>query len=203
MKSFTKLFCGALMVAASLAVTPATASAQTMSSAPSTPIGVWVSPFVGASTGNDQTHSNGTAGISAGYIFYKGWLGIEGEVATAPYFFIDNTFLTRRGLTTAMANVVVVSPYLKNDIFQFQVSGGLGMIRPDLEEAGGFAKAETKKLGYNVGVGAAGFLNKNVGARVDVRYLHTLKDDVAANPFGIDFGKFGFWRTSAGLVVRF
>ena len=189
MRSVTKFLCGALVVLA----LPATAGAQSL----------WVSPFLGTTMGNDQTHKNATVGIAAGAMVYKGWLGVEGELASAPDFFKQDGFLTDRRLLTAMGNVIVVVPQLKHEKFEVYGTGGLGLIRPHITEAGGFSKVEVNKLGFSVGGGVAGFFSKCVGVRGDVRYLRTLKDDVKSNAFGIDFGGFGFWRSSVGLVVRY
>lgn len=189
MRSVVKFLCGALLLVA----LPATAGAQTF----------WVSPFVGTTSGNDQTHANAGMGISAGAMVHKNWVGVEGEFSDALVFFKDDGFLTHRRLLTAMGNVVVTVPYVRNEKFNLYATGGLGLIRPHIEEAGGFSKVEVNKLGFNVGGGIVGYLNKNVGVRGDLRYLHALKDDEARNAFGIDFGAFGFWRTSAGVVIRF
>lgn len=198
MRSVTKFLCGGLLVLA----LPATAGAQSPMAA-SGEKSHWVSPFLGNTMGNDQTHANATMGVSAGMMVYKGWLGVEGEYADALVFFKDNGFLTHRQLKTAMGNVVVKVPYIKSEKLQVYATGGLGLVRPHLEEAGGFAVAEMNKLGFSAGAGATGFFNKNIGVRVDLRYLRTLKDDKAANAFGIDFGSFGFWRSSVGAVIRF
>ena len=189
MRFVTKFLCGALLL---LAI-PASAGAQTF----------WVSPFVGTTSGNDQTHANPGMGIAAGAMVFKDWVGVEGEFSDALVFFKDDGFLTHRRLLTATGNVVVTAPYLQNEKFSVYGTVGLGVIRPHIEEAGGFSKVEVNKLGFSIGGGVTAFAMKNVGVRGDVRYFRTLKDDVAANPFGIDFGSFGFWRSSVGLVVRF
>ena len=163
----------------------------------------WVSPFVGTTNGNDLTHSNAGMGISAGATVFKKWIGVEGEFYNAQLFFKDNGFLTNRALKTGMGNVVVGVPYIKSERFGVYGTAGLGVIRPHLEEVGGFAKVDTNKSGYNVGGGVIGNLSKNIGIRGDVRYFRTMKKDEAANAFGIDFGSFHFWRSSVGLVLRF
>lgn len=172
---------------------PATASAQRF----------WVSPFVGTTAGNDLTHANAGMGISAGATVFKKWIGVEGEFYNAQLFFKDNGFLTNRGLKTGMGDVVLGVPYIKSEKFSVYATAGLGVIRPNLEEVGGFAKVDTNKSAYNVGAGVIGNMNKNLGIRGDVRYFRTMKDDEMANAFGIDFGSFGFWRTSVGLVLKF
>ncbi len=183
----------AALLVVGLAGFPATASAQRF----------WVSPFVGTTSGNDLTHANAGIGISAGATVFKNWIGVEGELFDAMVFFKDDGFTTHRRLTTGMGNVVISVPYIKSERFSVYGTGGLGVIRPHLEEVGGFTKVEVNKFGFNAGAGVIGNMNKNLGIRGDVRYFRTLKEDEMANGFGIDFGSFGFWRTSVGVVLKF
>ncbi len=163
----------------------------------------WVSPFVGTTSGNKLTHPNAGMGISAGATVFKKWIGVEGEFSDALVFFKDDGFLTHRRVMTGMGNVVIGVPYIKSERFGVYATGGLGVIRPHIEEAGGFAKFDMNKSGYNLGGGVIGNVSKNLGIRGDVRYFRTMKKDEKANAFGIDFGSFGFWRSSVGLVLRF
>ncbi len=163
-----------------------------------------VSPFLGGQMGGDAVHKNTAVGISAGWTS-NGWLGAEADFSWAPQFFEQNGFTTERQVTTFMANAVVSIPWGKRETFQPYVSGGLGLIRPTLSEPGGvFSLTEKNKLGTDVGGGATIFFNRNVGIRGDVRYFHGLREqDSDANPFNLDLATFHFWRTSAGLAVRF
>ena len=163
-----------------------------------------VSPFLAGQMGGDALHKNTAVGISGGWRT-SSWLGVEADFAWAPQFFEQNGFTTERQVTTFMGNVVVAIPYGKRDMFQPYVSGGLGLIRPTLSEPGGvFALTGKNKLGADVGGGATVFFNRNVGIRGDLRYFHGLrKQDSDANDFNLDLSTFHFWRTSAGLAVRF
>jgi hypothetical protein len=163
-----------------------------------------VAPFLGGQMGGDALHKNTAVGISGGW---KGnsWLGAEADFSWAPQFFEQNGFTTERQVTTFMGNVVVSIPSGKRDMFQPYVSGGLGLIRPTLSEPGGvFALTEKNKLGTDIGGGATIFFNRSVGIRGDLRYFHGLHaQDSDANAFNLDLAGFHFWRTSAGLAVRF
>jgi opacity protein-like surface antigen len=83
------------------------------------------------------------------------------------------------------------------------VSGGVGLVRPKVAEAGGLAAIDENKFGWNIGGGATGFLNDRVGITGDVRYFRTMAgDDDDPNAFGIDFDAFEFWRASAGVTFK-
>jgi len=163
-----------------------------------------VSPFLGGQMGGDALHKNTAVGISGGWTS-GGWLGAEADFSWAPQFFEQSGFTTERQVTTFMGNLVVAIPHGGRDMFQPYVSGGLGLIRPTLSEPGGiFALTDKNKLGADIGGGATVFFNRSVGVRGDVRYFHGLHEqDSDANAFNLDLAAFHFWRTSAGLVVRF
>ena len=84
------------------------------------------------------------------------------------------------------------------------MTAGLGLLRPNLAEAGELSVVKGNTLAMSVGGGAMGFFNDHVGFRGDVRYTRGLREsELDQNAFGIDFSTFSFWRTTAGLVVRF
>ena len=163
-----------------------------------------VSPFLGGQMGGDALHKNTAVGVAAGWTG-SSWLGAEADFSWAPQFFEQNGFTTERQVTTLMGNVVVSIPWGKRDTFQPYVSGGLGLIRPTLSEPGGvFSLIGRNKLGTDVGGGTTVFFNRSVGIRGDIRYFHGLREeDSDANAFNLDLAAFHFWRTSAGLAVRF
>ena len=163
-----------------------------------------VSPFLGGQMGGDAPHKNTAVGISGGWKS-GGWLGAEVDFSWAPQFFEQNGFTTERQVTTFMGNVVVSLPHGAHAMFEPYVSGGLGLIRPTLSEPGGiFSLTDKNKLGADIGGGATVFFNRSVGVRGDVRYFHGLREqDSDPNAFNLDLAAFHFWRTSAGLAVRF
>ncbi len=182
------------VVLGALLLLPAAASAQ------SEPRAWFLTPFVASTTGGDATHSSPAVGVAGGWMS-KSWFGAEADVMWAPQFFEQNGFLSRRSMVTFMGNAVATWRGLSEGT-PF-ISGGLGLLRPSLAEAGELEVVEKNVFGWNLGGGAT-FGTGQVGLRIDVRYFRGLKDDDAGtNSFGIDFSKFGFWRYSAGLNVRF
>ena len=165
-----------------------------------------VSPFAGVNFGGDTTKTSGTAGVSATWWIFN-WMGIEAEGTYSPMLFEQDGFLTSRSVTTWTGSLVFKLPkavMMGSDKVQPYIAAGLGVLRPNLSEAGGLAVAKGNTLALTVGVGVTGFINDHVGFRGDLRYLRGLREsDVDSNPFGIDFSKFSFWRPTAGLVVRF
>jgi opacity protein-like surface antigen len=164
-----------------------------------------VSPFVGASFGADAPRTSLAGGVSGGWMGSWKGQGVGGEIdlGYAPEFFEQNKFVTDRRLVTIMGNAVYGVPW-KTDMVTPYVSGGLGVLRPKLSEAGGLVAFERNKFGMNLGGGATGWINKNVGVRGDIRYFRGLrKQDEDANDFGLDLSTFHFWRASVGISARF
>jgi outer membrane protein with beta-barrel domain len=161
-----------------------------------------VSPFVGASFGADAPHTSPTGGVTAGWMGKM--IGGEIDLGYAPQFFEQNNFLTDRRMVTIMGNAVYGLPWGRTEMVTPYVSGGLGVIKPKLTEAGGVFAFERNKFGMNLGAGATGWVNKNVGVRGDIRYFRGLRQqDADANDFGLDLSTFHFWRASVGLSARF
>jgi hypothetical protein len=171
--------------------------------APSAARADWiVSPFIGAHLGANAPHTSPAVGVSGGWMGKV--VGAEVDLGYGPEFFAQNGFVTDRRMLTVMGNVIVTSPWGGRDAFKPYVSGGLGVLKPKLSEAGGIFALDAKKLGMDVGGGAIGFFNRNVGLRGDIHYFRGLrKSDDDTNAFGLDLSTFHFWRASVGLAVRF
>lgn len=163
----------------------------------------FVSPLFGAAFGDDAAHASGTVGVAGGWLG-KGWLSFEAELADSPYLVPQGGFLTSRRVTTFMGNAIVTLPHGAMSIQPYGVVG-LGLLRPRIAEAGGLATVEGNRLGLNVGGGVTTWANQHVGARGEVRYFRGLRQSETdgTNGLGIDVSKFGFWRLSGGLMVRF
>jgi hypothetical protein len=183
-----------LFVLAVILMSSGPASAQTSSK--------WVvAPFVGSTAGDDATQSATTVGVSGGWRG-DGWLGVEGDLGWTPEFFEQDGFRTTRRVLTLMGNGVVNVPTRSNNLRPY-VSGGLGLFHPRLSEAGGIFDVDAHKLGWDAG-GGAEFFQGSLGVRGDLRYFRGLrKTDADVNAFDLDFSKFGFWRATVGLAVRF
>ncbi len=192
------------MFMAAMLTVPAAAQAQMASQAPmASEARLMVSPFAGATFGGDTTTTGGTVGMSATF-WVKPWIGVEADAAYTPMFFEQDGFLIDRSVTTVTGQVIVAPPMLTRGRFTPFVTAGLGLLRPNLAEAGEVLVVKGDTLAMSVGAGAMGFFNDHVGFRGDLKYTRGLREsDLDQNAFGVDFSKFSFWRTTAGLVVRF
>lgn len=173
----------------------------------------FVTPFVGGNFGGatdqplfgktDAITKPAAWGVSGGWTG-GGWLGFEGDVAYAPNFFdSDNTFIATRSVTTVMGNVRVAVPVGgKAGSLRPYVSGGAGLLRPNLAEAGDGAAINGNRFAWNVGGGVTGFVTPHVGITGDLRYVRAMDENEAPNPFGVQFDGLDFWRAAAGVTLK-
>jgi opacity protein-like surface antigen len=173
----------------------------------------FVTPFIGGNFGGatdqplygktDAITKPGTWGVTGGWTS-SGWLGIEGDVAYAPNFFdSDNGFIAKRSVTTVMGNARVAVPLGgKGGKFRPYVSGGAGLLRPNLAEAGDGVEVTGNKFAWNVGGGVTGLFNKNVGISGDIRYVRAMDKNEEPNPFGVQFDGLDFWRGAVGVTLK-
>jgi len=150
----------------------------------------------------DAITNPSTFGVSGGWMI-NGWLGAEGDVAYAPQFFdSDNGFIAKRSVTTVMGNARVAIPLGQGGRLRPYASGGVGLLRPNLAEAGDGAAVQGSKFAWNVGGGLTGFLNDHVGVNGDIRYLRAMDKNEEPNPFGVQFDGLDFWRGSVGVTLK-
>lgn len=173
----------------------------------------FVTPFIGGNFGGatnqplfgktDAITKPGTWGVTGGWTS-GGWLGIEGDVAYAPNFFdSDNGFITKRSVTTLMGNGRLALPLGgKGGKIRPFVSGGAGLLRPNLAEAGGGAEVAANKFAWNLGGGVTGLLTDHVGITGDIRYTRAMDKNEEPNPFGVQFDGLDFWRGAIGVTLK-
>jgi len=193
------------------AVTPAKASAD------------WLfTPFIGLNWGSsvtfndalgdfdDEMEKRTTFGASLAWMG-GGIAGFEIDFGYTPNFFesTEGDFDFDYGdnnLTTLMANVVLAAPIggQSGGGLRPYASGGLGLIRTQVDDAEDFFDISSNDLGFNVGAGVAGFFSDNVGLRGDVRYFRSLEDDdVDEDDLDFSLGSLRFWRGTVGITFRF
>lgn len=203
--SFRKLFMtGALALAVS-AVTPAKASAD------------WLfTPFIGGNFGgsadlgtpgedlNDEFNRKLTYGGSFEWMG-GGIVGFGVDFGYSPNFFgvTDSNGVDLVGdgnVTTLMGNVIVGAPL---GAVRPYASGGLGMIKTHVDDAGQFFDVNRSDLGFDVGAGVMAFFNDNVGIRGDIRYFRAVNDDSDSDSIDVSLGSFKFWRGTVGVTFKF
>jgi opacity protein-like surface antigen len=192
---------GFLLGAALLLACPAAARAQ-----------AYVAPYIAGNFGgaagdavvpsDTREASAWTIGGTGGWMM--GWLGVEADVSYAHRFFDhDRGFVTNSSLLTAMGNGRVSLPWVATATsVQPYASAGVGVIRPSIAEAGGLAKTNEAKFGWNAGAGVTGFFTEHAGLQGDIRYFRARDKGGSTNPFGIDFDGLDFWRASVGVAFK-
>jgi len=200
------------IAAAAIAAAPRPASAD------------WtVTPFVGWNTGGsaDVNGSDGTTrtskfehrvdyGVSIAGMG-KGAFGAEFDLGYSPNFFERGntnadgfTFTNDSNVLTAMGNLIVGIPIGGHggSIRPYAV-GGVGLIRSNVQTVGDVFDVRTKNdFGFDLGGGAMGFFNQNVGIRGDIRYFRSFNGS-SDNVTGLGLSNFNFWRASAGVSFKF
>jgi hypothetical protein len=198
-----KFFVAASLAGLVTAATPTRASAD------------WLfTPFIGAThggnadiggTGNDfknEFERRLAYGATIGWMG-AGIIGVEADFGYAPNFFradddSNNINLVGDGnVTTLMGNLVVAAPL---GWVRPYASGGVGLLKSKVDNAGQFFDASRNDFGYDLGVGL--ILGGRVGIRGDVRYFRSLQSNDSDS---IDFslGDFKFWRSTVGVTFRF
>jgi opacity protein-like surface antigen len=180
----------------------------------------FVTPFLGVNFGGDASFGDvgdfednfekkvvfgGTATwMSAGII------GAEVDFGWAPNFFEFTTGdadfdFGDSNLTTLMGNVVVGIPVggQSGPGLRPYGTGGIGLIRSQIDGGALFDDLSANDLGFNVGGGVVGFINDNVGIRGDLRYFRSLQDTEPGDDLDLEISNFDFWRASVGVTFRF
>lgn len=177
-------------------LTPATARADWL-----------LTPFAGVNFGGETPKGTRKAnyGASIGYTG-SGVLGIELEFAHSPDFYKpdgNDGLIGDSSITTVMANLIIGAPIggLQRTGVRPYVSGGLGLLKADVEDLDGLFKVSDKDWGVNVGGGLRILVSSHVGLRGDLRYFRNISE-AKPNILQVRLGDFYYWRASAGLVIR-
>src|SRR5262249_48956629 len=180
-----------------------------------------VTPFVGWNTGGsaDVNGSNGSTrtstfehkidyGVAAAGTANRA-AGVGGEPGWSPHVLATNT--DRTGFRpTNDSNVLTLTGYLIGGVpigghggsIRPYAVGGVGLIRSNVRDFAGVFDVRSKNdFGFDVGGGAMGFFNQNVGVRGDIRYFRSFSG--SDNITGLGLSNFNFWRASAGVTFKF
>jgi opacity protein-like surface antigen len=194
-----------LIGALSLALLPATASAQSW----------FFSPFIGANFGgnasfgdfddvDDEFEKRVDFGATIGW--NPNVVGFEVDLGWSPNFFEDTTGdrnfnFGDSNVTTLMGNLLISAP--PGTGIRPYASGGLGLMRARATvDDGVFNDLTVNDLGINIGGGINGQFSDSVGLRGDIRYFRSLQDNEPDGEFDIGLADFNFWRGSIGLTFR-
>lgn len=187
----------ALIAAALLVIGPASARAD------------WLfTPNIGTTFGADASgNEHFTYGAGIGYMG-AGAFGWEADLSYTPEFFEagDGDFdaIDNSNVGTAMFNVLAGIPVggQRGGGFRPYVTGGLGLLKREVQDADQLFDVSSNEWGFNLGVGAMGFMTDHVGFRGDLRYIRSFEDFEADNSTPFSAGNFDYWRGTAGLTFR-
>ncbi len=137
----------------------------------------------------------------------SGLFGVEGIALFIPSFFRGEPAplvppLEQGRSFAFMGNVVVTAPqrWTEYGLRPF-VSGGLGLMRASQLDRAGLFPVTSNFAGYNVGIGAVGFLSQRRGLRFDVRYYSSLNRP-DQGPVGFGPVHLSYMTASVGFVFR-
>jgi opacity protein-like surface antigen len=165
----------------------------------------FVSPFLGVNFGDEPNDGRTVYGVSAGGMG-GGIIGGEFDFGYAPSFFGDADVFGSNNLMTLQGNLIIgipiggqtgggVRPY---------VTGGLGIIRTDIDGLFEDDGVSNSDFAFNLGAGVMGFFSDHFGVRGDLRYFRTINSDTTDSDLDPEFGlgNFDFWRLAFGVVIR-
>ena len=175
------------------------ATLATLAAAPAVHSDTMLSGHAGAAFGGDL---DDTAVTYGGTLTFMGdLLGFEVEGAYTPDFFGDEGLVfAENNVTSLMANLLLGAG---NEKGKFFVSVGGGILQTRATDLDDFFEVDNTAFAASAGVGGMGFFNEHFGLRGDVRYYRNFGEDESDEDFDLDFGDFGFWRGTAGLVFKF
>lgn len=134
-----------------------------------------------------------------------GLVGVEGITVFTPRFFRDKDneppIALEVGRSFAlMGNVVLTAPqrWTEYSLRPF-VSGGFGLMRASHDAV---LPVEVNLAGYNLGVGAVGFLSARTGLRFDLRYYSSLNRPDEGPAMSIGPVHLSYMAASVGFVIR-
>jgi opacity protein-like surface antigen len=172
----------------------------------------WIfTPFVGGNFGGDAKNAdfdfntNASYGASFGYMG-AGVIGFEVDFGYSPNFFEDpSTDAFDANVTSLMGNLIIGVPVggQTGPGIRPYVSGGAGLLRTRVDDAGDFFDIDQNAFGINAGGGVMGFFSDHVGVRGDIRYFRAFKDVERGDGVDLELGGFDFWRGSVGVAFRF
>ena len=187
----------ALMAALVLVLSPAAARAD------------WLfTPNLGTTFGADASgNEHFTYGASIGWMG-AGIFGWEADLSYTPEFFEpgDGDFdpVDNSNVVTAMANAIIGIPIggQTGAGFRPYFAAGMGMMSTNVESSNSLFDVNSNEWGFNLGVGAMGFMTDHVGFRGDLRYFRSFQDLEAENSTPFSAGSFDYWRGTAGVTFR-
>jgi outer membrane protein with beta-barrel domain len=149
-------------------------------------------PWLGVNTGGTAS-ATGDFGASLATTL-GGVVGGDLDVGYSPGFFGRDV---NGHALTVMGNVTIGIPFdgTRRAGLRPYVTGGIGVIRSQIDDQLFGLSSSRTDFGVNVGGGVLAFFNRHLGVRADLRYMRSAEDEAPA-------GRVHFWRTSFGVTLR-
>ncbi len=158
----------------------------------------YLTPFAGASFAGNTDDSKLTYGGDLAFAG-SGIFGLSVEFGYTKDFFGGTPSFVDNNVATLMGNIMLISPGRA----RLYVSGGPGLLKTRVKDAGGFFDVDSTDFGVNVGGGIYVVGGGALGFRADVRYFRALSDLEPDGEFDLDLGDLDFWRATAGITIKF
>jgi len=170
-------------------------------------------PFLGGTFASqipivNLEQSAGTTKVVVGgstALLSDGIFGIEGDFGYSPRFFERSSQFLNAGsnVMTFLGNVVVALPLsVTRESLRPYAVGGIGLIHA---AAAALVVQELdidrNLLGYDLGGGAIGMFDPNVGVRFDLRRFQTVHE--LENQLTQQRSHLSFWRATVGVTIRY
>lgn len=176
----------------------------------------WIfSPFMGGTFGSATALPDLDQGVESTKVIFggsAGWLGrgvfgVEVDVGYSPRFFEGDTdrLIASSTVATVSLDILLAAPVsVTRESLRPYLVGGASWLHTAIEEIEPlfpelFGRARNS-AGFNVGVGAIGFVTRRTGVRFEVRQFRSFERD--ENPFTSERESLlRFWRATAGVVI--
>lgn len=172
-----------------------------------------IRPFIGATFGGgttfvDPENAVGKANLAIGVsaVFLGEVFGTEVDIADAPGFFEsgDKHLVLGSRVTTISGNVVVAAPHrLTEYSLRPYFVGGAGLMRVRTSTAFSVFDLSSIIPGFDVGVGAVGFLTNQIGVCWDVRRYQSVGSNTGKVGLSIGDEDLSFWRATMAVAIRY
>jgi hypothetical protein len=131
--------------------------------------------------------------------------GVEGDFGYSPRFFERNNragLVSDSNVTTLVGNVIVTLPLsITRESLRPYVVGGAGLIHAAAADLIDLFNVDGNLFGYDVGGGAIGMFDPNIGVRFEVRQFRTVHE--FEHPLQDRRAHLSFWRATIGVTIRY
>jgi hypothetical protein len=174
-----------------------------------------LTPFLGAAFGGGTNIVNFDPGTAKAKLAVGGsaaWLGssvvgVEADFGYSPRFFEgeagSSLTLPHSRVATLTGNILLTLPLsVTRESLRPYLVAGAGLLHASTSDAALILPIRRNLAAMNIGGGAIGFVDPNIGVRFDLRRFSSLAGGESLGP-QIGGSRLSFWRASVGVTVRY